>query len=289
MIIDIYEYFKKHPTFNKRMGNNYLLVEYQCPINVEMFQLWSKSHLITYVIRGEKDWITPSETIHLTSGDAIFVKKGVYTTRQYQEEDYCVMLFFLNDDFIRNFVISNGLRANQATASSDARSVVNIHTDGSFKSLIDSIFHYLKLGNSIPQDLVDLKFSELLYNITLNPANDELSALLLDISNGVKMSIEYIMRKNFQYDLSLEAFARLCGRSLSSFKRDFKDHFDQTPAKWLIRKRLELAKSLLLSSQLNINQVCDESGFKNTSHFVKTFKQHFDFTPAQYRDTHLKV
>jgi len=37
MAIDIYKYFLKQPRYNKLVGNDYLMVEYKCPIVVENF------------------------------------------------------------------------------------------------------------------------------------------------------------------------------------------------------------------------------------------------------------
>jgi AraC-like DNA-binding protein len=94
------------------------------------------------------------------------------------------------------------------------------------------------------------------------------------------------MLKNFQHDLELEEFAHMCGRSLSAFKRDFKNTYDQTPGKWLNHKRLEYASTLLLTSDLNINEICFESGFKNSSHFNKVFKDRYQIPPNQFRTQH---
>jgi AraC-like DNA-binding protein len=91
------------------------------------------------------------------------------------------------------------------------------------------------------------------------------------------------MTKNFQHDLQLEEFASLCGRSLSAFKRDFKNLYNQTPGKWLNEKRLEYAKALLLTTDMNVNEICYESGFRNSSHFNKTFKDKYEITPKQFR------
>ena len=95
--------------------------------------------------------------------------------------------------------------------------------------------------------------------------------------------IETVMSENYLYNLKVEEFARLCGRSLSAFKRDFKSIFNTTPSKWIKNKRLEHAKRLLLDSDLNINQICYDSGFINTSHFVKSFKEHYQLPPHQFR------
>ncbi len=283
MIVDIFEYFKKHPRYNKYIGSDFVLVEYKCPLNVEEFQLWTKSHLITFVISGKKDWFTPNGSYNLKSGDAIFIKKGVYTTKQYIEEDYCVMLFFMNDKFIRDFIRENELCYTEAQVEPSSDGVVKIDTDNSFNTLVESIFQYLTMNQSIPQKLIELKFKELIFNIALNKKNHGFKKLLLEISNSGKSNIEQIMNSNFQYDLPISGFAKLSGRSLSSYKRDFKEYFGTTPSKWLMIKRLEYSKMLLDSSRMNINEICYESGFKNTSHYIKSFKSKYKLTPNQYR------
>ncbi|MBT8314593.1 MAG: AraC family transcriptional regulator [Maribacter sp.] len=282
-MVDIFEYFKKHPRYNKYIGSDFVLVEYKCPLNVEEFQLWTKSHLITFVISGKKDWFTPNGSYNLKSGDAIFIKKGVYTTKQYIEEDYCVMLFFMNDKFIRDFIRENELCYTEAQVEPSSDGVVKIDTDNSFNTLVESIFQYLTMNRSIPQKLIELKFKELIFNIALNKKNHGFKNLLLEISNSGKSNIKQVMNSNFQYDLPIRGFAKLSGRSLSSFKRDFKEYFGTTPSKWLMIKRLEYSKMLLDRSQMNINEVCYECGFKNTSHYIKSFKSKYKLTPNQYR------
>lgn len=283
MTVDVYDFFKKHPKFNKHIGNDFLLVEYKCPLNVEEFQLWTKSHMITYVISGRKDWITPERTYCLTERDTLFVKKGVYSTKQYFEEDYCVMLFFMNDEFIRNFTLQNHINKKDSEVESSHDGVFKINTNNSFQILIQSMLQYLTMDESIPSELVELKFKELIYNITLNKYNSAFKNLLVDISNQKKGNIEHVMNNNFQYDLPIDAYAKLSGRSLSSFKRDFKKCFGTSPSKWLKNKRLAHSKLLLTSSQLNINEICHDSGFKNVSHFIKAFKEKYKLPPNHYR------
>jgi len=102
-------------------------------------------------------------------------------------------------------------------------------------------------------------------------------------SQFTKIDIEKTMFDNYKYNLKMEDFAKLCGRSVSVFKRDFKSHFKTTPFKWIKTERLEYAKLLLMESDLNINQVCIESGFINNSHFIKSFKEKFNLSPHQFK------
>jgi len=285
MIVDVYEYFKKHPGYNKLVGDDFLFVEYKCPLNIEEFQLWTKSHLITYVINGKKDWITPNKTHRIIAGDALFVRKGIYTTKQHFEEDYCVMLFFITDDFIKKFITENNLFKKDVNPKENYKLLFEINTNDSFKTLIESVFNYLKQFETIPPNLILIKFKELLFNIVLNPKNKNLLNFFNTINLNTKTTIENVMTTNFQHNLKLEDFAKLCGRSLSAFKRDFKDNYKTTPYKWLITKRLEYSKTLLLATDLSINEICYESGFKNPSHFIQAFKNKYNVTPKQLQKT----
>ncbi len=107
------------------------------------------------------------------------------------------------------------------------------------------------------------------------------------ISKNSIIEIENIMMNNFNNSLKIEEFAKLCGKSLSTFKRDFIFHFKTTPYKWLKEKRLEYAKSLLLKSDLNVNQISYECGFKNNSHFIQAFKEKYKSSPNQYKIKYL--
>ena len=285
MIVDVYEYFKQHPGYNKLVGSDYLFVEYKCPINVEEYQLWTESHLITYVINGKKDWISTDKTFEIQKGDALFVRKGVYSTRQYLEVDYCVILFFINDDFIRNFITENQINPIDNNQQ-EHNPIFEIDVSDSLESLIHSVFNYLKEGGDIPKSLVEIKFKELMFNIILNPKNRKLVQYFNSLHQGSKTDLEYTLLKNFQYDLSMKDFAKLCGRSLSTFKRDVKGFFNETPGNFLKNKRLEFANSLLKNSDLSVNEVCYECGFKNPSHFNKIFKDKYQLPPKQYRLLH---
>ena len=102
-------------------------------------------------------------------------------------------------------------------------------------------------------------------------------------SHKIGLDLEKVMSENYLYNLKIEEFAKLCGRSLSAFKRDFKKVFSTTPSKWIKTKRLAYAKGLLIESNLNINEICFDSGFVNTSHFIKSFKEQYKISPHQFR------
>lgn len=283
MVFDIYNHFKENPKYNKLVGSDYLFAEYKCPIETEKFQFISELNFITFVVSGRKDWISAGKVYEIKEGDALFIRKGVYTTRQYFDVDHCLLTFFISDDFIRNFIRNNNSIHVAEYNNTVHDQIYDLEVNDTLKALFQSMFSYLKMGTEIPRSLVELKFNELLFNLVLDPKNKRLRHFFASLNQASKINFDHVMMKNFQYDLELEEFARLCGRSLSTFKRDFKNYYHQTPGKWLSDRRLEYAKTLLISSDLNVNEVCFESGFRNSSHFNKAFKERYQFPPKKFR------
>ncbi len=107
-------------------------------------------------------------------------------------------------------------------------------------------------------------------------------------SAGIKEKIEEVLSANFKNALKIEDFAKLYGKSLSAFKRDFKSSFDTTPSDWLMNKRLEYSKALLFSTDLQVNEIAYESGFKNNSHFIRSFNKKYKLPPLQFKIQHQK-
>ena len=81
-------------------------------------------------------------------------------------------------------------------------------------------------------------------------------------------------------DLSMEEIAYYTGRSLATFKRDFKKISELSPQKWLIRRRLEAAHRLISTGARRVTEACFDVGFKNLSHFSKVYKDFYGVAPT---------
>jgi AraC family transcriptional regulator, exoenzyme S synthesis regulatory protein ExsA len=83
------------------------------------------------------------------------------------------------------------------------------------------------------------------------------------------------------YNLSLEEIAHFTGRSLASFKRDFKKISPLSPHKWLMQKRLQVAREKIMTEGKKVSDVYLEVGFKDLSHFSRAYKEAFGYSPTQ--------
>jgi AraC-like DNA-binding protein len=97
------------------------------------------------------------------------------------------------------------------------------------------------------------------------------------------------MSANYLFNLQLDDFAKLCNRSLSSFKRDFQMVFKASPGHWLLEKRITNAKKLLITTDKPVSDVCFESGFESSTHFSRVFKEHFGVSPLQFRKQAINI
>lgn len=98
-----------------------------------------------------------------------------------------------------------------------------------------------------------------------------------------KIELKDFMEKNFKNDMSMSEFAQASGRSLSTFKRDFKKFSELSPERWITARRLTAAYDLLRRRR-RVTDVCFDVGFKNVSHFSAAFKRKFGITPGDVRN-----
>ncbi|RZJ65426.1 MAG: AraC family transcriptional regulator, partial [Flavobacterium sp.] len=119
-------------------------------------------------------------------------------------------------------------------------------------------------------ELLKLKVREI--TLLLLEKKPELASVLFDFNQPGKIVLKDFMLRNFHFNVSVERFAFLTGRSLSGFKRDFESIFGTSPRRWLQQKRLEEAR-FMIGSGRKPSEVYVDVGFENLSHFSSAFKK----------------
>jgi AraC family transcriptional regulator, exoenzyme S synthesis regulatory protein ExsA len=125
--------------------------------------------------------------------------------------------------------------------------------------------------------MTDLKTFEAIQLLLRRPGMRD---FLFDFAEPFKIDLEAFMNTNYKYNVPLNQFARLTGRSLATFKRDFRKMVNQPPERWLHGKRLEMAHHLITERKQALAEVYLEVGFENMSHFSTSFKKHFGYNAS---------
>ena len=282
-MINQYDFINNSSLFKKFKVDELLFCEYRCPIDRDEIAIWSHENVFFYVLSGKKKWKTIKSEYMIREGEAAFVKKGANIIQQYFDETHCVLTIFVPDHFIKSVIEKHQLNiiVNNKKIKSDK--VIRINIDEVLTTYFQSLFSYFLKPEPPLKDLLKLKFEELIISIVSNNNNLELSTYFKDIYSSNKISIKEIMEDNFPYNMKLDEYARLCGRSLSVFKRDFESTFGSTPGKWLTNKRIQFARYLIENSEKTLDEIIFRSGFKNQSHFIRVFKEKYKTTPSKFK------
>jgi AraC-like DNA-binding protein len=92
-----------------------------------------------------------------------------------------------------------------------------------------------------------------------------------------------ILCANLDGSVSLEEIAQECGLSVSHFSRAFRISVGMAPHNWLLKRRVDSAKSLLPNGQMSLSEVALTCGFADQSHFTRVFTREVGSSPGVWR------
>lgn len=93
------------------------------------------------------------------------------------------------------------------------------------------------------------------------------------------------MRVRYAESLSLDDLATLFNVTSRTLTRRFVNATGISPIQYLNKQRLNVARNLLQSTDLQIQQIAEQSGFGSATVFCRHFKKAFSQTPREFRDT----
>jgi AraC-like DNA-binding protein len=283
-MLNVYAAVRANPSYSKLEIGDFLFAEYTCGAKENKLPSWTEVDYFVHVVTGRKTWHTSDGVWRANPGDTLFFKKGATITEQHFEADVCLLMVFIPDALMRSTIreVITALNV-KVSESAPIKSGLRVENDVALAALFQSMRTYLSGNEKPPEPLLRLKLKELVISVFTSGTNSELAGYFKKIGASDAPSVPEIMEANFRFNLSLEEYAKLCHRSLSSFKREFQAHFDESPGKWLLQRRLDYSAKLLLNSQMNVTEIAFESGFEDVSHFSRVFKERFGVPPLSYR------
>lgn len=238
------------------------------------------AHAITLVLKGQLRVENDAGMMAVVNENRmVFLPKGLYTITDIIPEQgaFEAVVFFFSEELIREFVATNNIEPKKERCVD--YKILNYVPE--VKMFTESLLQLYKRKPAPPRTLTKLKLFELLHLLSFSQTNC-LVPILATLNNKERRSLKQFMEQNFSKPLSIEDYAYLTGRSLSSFRRDFIEQFGISPKQWLIEKRLEMAHALLTKNHTTVSQVALEAGYENISHFIKAFHGRYGTPPKQF-------
>lgn len=255
-------------------------IKYSCHLSAfREGEYFTSTHSLGIVISGEMELYDGVKKKRFKKGDLYSIRKNhllKFVKYPTVNNQFKSLTIYFDEEFLRDFSREYGYKAESRQISSAYTVLPHDKILTSFmQSLLDYEDILINTGNT---KLVRLKQKEVL--LLLLNCNATLQNVLFDFSEPYKINLETFMNKNYKFNVSLERFAYLTGRSLSAFKRDFKEIFNEAPNRWLIQKRLEQAHFLIDKKNKKPSEIYLELGFEDLSHFSFAFKKQFGYTPS---------
>ncbi len=133
--------------------------------------------------------------------------------------------------------------------------------------------------------LLFLRVQAMLADLTAQALEDcglDQVAGLDPILEQLKPAITF-MDRHFAENPSLAEIAKTVHLAPNYFHRKFTGAFHRTPFDYLLQRRLNLGRRLLLKADLTLDRIAECCGFSSAFHFSRLFKRHCGMSPKQFR------
>lgn len=233
-------------------------------------------HMLVWFISGETKIIQADATYFFRKGDIFLIPRNQLATIINYPKDgqpHKTVVMHLSVERLRDFYNNRKVTAKPPKS----QKIYNFNNHPLLESCLASLIPYFDMKD-VPSEIASLKITEAIS--ILRSLDRDIDNVLANFEEPGKINLADYMEKNFMFNLPMEKFGYLTGRSLTTFKRDFKKIFNTTPQRWLTQKRLELAHYQFVEKRKKPVDVCYETGFENLSHFSFAFKKHFGYAPT---------
>lgn len=238
-------------------------------------------HMLVWFISGETKIIQADKSYLFKAGDIFLIPRNHLATIINYPKDglpHKAVVMHLTKEKLKDFYSKIEIK------DQHIREEVKIHSFDKhplLESCLASLIPYFDMKDSLPENIAALKITEAIS--ILREIDKNIDSVLADFDEPGKIDLINFMEKNYMFNMSLERFGYLTGRSLSTFNRDFRKIFQTTPQRWLTQKRLELAYYHLIEKNKKPSDVFMEVGFEDLSHFSFAFKKQYGFAPSLVR------
>jgi len=235
-------------------------------------------HFFIYLAKGKMEAYDGHKKYNLAPGEYCMIRKNQLARYNKQKDngEFNKVVIVFDEAFLKNYQQRYNI---QALTPEPTRAFIPLHKSELIPAFIQSLMPYYGGGAELNSRFADVKREELLLILLQN--NPRLVNVLFDFGIPQKIDLEAYMNHNYKFNVNVERFAYLTGRSLSAFKRDFATVFGTTPHHWLLTKRLKEARFLIEKEKQKPTEIYLDLGFEDLSHFSFAFKKQFGVNASE--------
>lgn len=234
------------------------------------------------IIQGKKLVTINNQTIEYDSSSYLisssFLPVSGKITQASENKPFLSLQIIFNLKQIFETIEQFSIKAKKTTHTKLAISSYNIT-----ENLLDATYRLVNLLKN-PEDinvLSDLYLKEILYRLLISNNNTELKQLAFAEGNAYKVYQTILYINDNLFDLIfIEDLAKSVNMSISSFHKHFKTITSVSPLKYIKIQRLQKAKSLMVSENMDITGASFSVGYQSPSQFSREYTSYFGISPS---------
>ncbi len=234
-------------------------------------------HLVHYIVKGKGEFHCMGQTYSLTQGDQFVIfPNELFSYMSDPDEPWCYRWIGFRGNSVDQLLSQLGVCAQHPTLR------IAHH------SRILTLYHLIEKTLSHAQPTCDLQsgaYLRLLFSMYRTHQHGHTTSLQQE--NPMKQQVERAiqwMKWQHSKPITIEQMASELGYHRTYLSKIFKKYAGVSPIQYLMKLRLDKAKSLLVE-KLTIEQIAFSVGYADALYFSKQFKKHFGTSPSEYRIT----
>ena len=269
-------------------SHDIVLAKYCNEQTTELLEVKLTKNLFLFVREGQKQITVHHESATINSDTGALILSDTYLMSEFisrQTSRFTSLMILVDDVTLLNIwqqakELIKPL-GQTSTCTQTSRWILFYQTS-LIHSSIQTLELYLANHREIPCNLLITKLQELLLYMAGSDNAPHLDQLIGQIRK-TNSKLKDFMEANFNKRWNIEQFAQNYGFSLSTFKRIFKETYNESPKSWINNRRLEQAALALMTRPVNLSELALDLGFSDSSQFSKAFRNKYHCTPSQYR------
>lgn len=279
------EILDKHENDKSNMQNLYLKVLYAKKFSTSN-NINSRIHFhpfteFYFILDGKGKFSIEDRVINTSKDDFFIINSNVgHSIYSSKEENLVYISFGVDSIFVKNLLNDDN------NIEEDKYIYKNIDENQEyFINSFDIINKEFNSNDIFAQSMANAKASEFVISL-LRKFKDEIV-----ITNDIKINkqIDYIKNfidNNYSEDIKLESLSKMAYMNKFHLIAEFKQSYRVTPIDYLILKRIEVTKNLLISTNHSMEEISSIVGFNSQSYFNQVFRKKVGLTPSQFRKNH---
>lgn len=240
-----------------------------------------------YMLAGQINYQTENQSVSVPQNDAVLLKCGNYFSQIKNDEsleNHQIIIVHFHPKILKYIYSADLPKIFQNPGFTDDKVELGIlNNDFLIQKYIESLLFYFDNPTLVNEDILVLKFKEIILLLCQTKNAPTIQQILSQLFSPTSFTFKQIIESNLYANFSLEEFAKITNLSLSSFKREFKKNYDDSPANYIRNKKLEKSAELLVLSEERITNIAFDCGFNNLANFSHLFTEKYLCSPSTYR------